>query len=161
MDSMLLIAQLVGTSLITLWLTIGVLDNLRHPSVNETITAEVLSMVRMAEEFPDAFARFSSRAITSRSVQNLAFRLIVLGEACATFLLWVGLVALIGACLGWVAPETARTTALLGATAFTGVWGMFLIVGNYFCYWLCHDGAQNTHYQMTLWGLGTMVLIAI
>ena len=118
-------------------------------------------MARMAEEFPDAFARFSSRAITSRSTQSLAFRLIVLGEACATLLLWIGIVALVGACLSWVTPETARATALLGATAITGVWGMFLIVGNYFCYWLCHDGTQNTHYQMTLWGLGTMVLIAV
>ncbi|MFL2786550.1 MAG: DUF2165 family protein [Paracoccaceae bacterium] len=36
-----------------------------------------------------------------------------------------------------------------------------MIAGNWFCYWFCHEGAQNTHFQMTLWGMATMVLIAI
>ena len=49
--------------------------------------------------------------------------------------------------------------ALFGATAFVAIWSGFLVVGNYFSYWFCHEGAQNTHYQMTLWGLATAILL--
>ena len=67
--------------------------------------------------------------------------------------------ALLGAMAGWVAPETARALALLGATLFTAIWIGFLVAGNYFCYWFCHEWGQNTHYQMTIWGIGTMIFL--
>lgn len=161
MDSTILAAQALGTGLIGAWLTLGVRDNILHPAVNETYTAEVMAMTRMQAEYPDEFTHVAHRAVTNRRVQQWAFRLVVAAELVAALLLWAGVVALLMALAGTGTAVTGRSIAMAGAMLFTAVWAGFLIVGNHFCYWFCHDGAQNTHYQMTLWGLGTMILLAI
>ena len=74
-------------------------------------------------------------------------------------LLWAGVLGLILALAGVAALETGRALAMIGTMAFTAVWAGFLIIGNYFCYWFCHEGAQNTHYQMTLWGMANVILL--
>ena len=91
----------------------------------------------------------------------LAFRAVVAVELLATVLLSLGTFALLFSLLGLVSPQAARAIALTGATVFVAIWSTFLIVGNHFSYWFCHEGAQNTHYQMTLWGIATMVLLAV
>ena len=73
--------------------------------------------------------------------------------------LWVGAISFALAINDQIEADTARMLGLLGALTFTTTWAGFLIVGNWFCYWFCHEGAQNTHYQMTLWGLATMILL--
>ena len=159
-DTALLLAQLVTTVAITAWLTTGLRDNILYPVQNETSTAEVLEMRRLRDEYPAALAPVAHRAVTDRRRQMLAFRAVVAAELIATLLLWFGTLALVMALFGLAMPGTARALALIGAAAFTAVWACFLIVGNHFCYWFGHEGAQNTHFQMTLWGLGTMILLA-
>lgn len=161
METTVLAAQALATGLIGAWLTLGVRDNILHPAVNETYTAEVMAMTRMRAEYPDEFAHVAHRAVTNRTVQKWAFRLVVAAELMAALLLWAGVIALLLAIFGTVSVETGQSVALIGAMLFTAVWAGFLIIGNHFCYWFCHDGAQNTHYQMTLWGVGTMILLAI
>ena len=162
MDSTVLLAvQGFSTALIFAWLAIGFWDNMRYPSVNETYTAQVVQMERMREEFPDEFSLVAHRAISDRGFQRLMFRLVVLAEGLATLLLFLGVIATLMALVGTGTVGTAKTMMLIGAAAFTGVWASFLIVGNYFCYWFGHEGAQNTHYQMTLWGLGTMIFVTL
>ncbi len=158
---MLLIAQICATASIAAWLTLGALDNIRHPQVNETYTAQVMAMTRMAEEYPDEFKLVAHRAVTNRKFQAGMFRLVVIAETIATLVLWAGVLVMIASLLGLSSNETGRVIAMCGSVMFTCVWSGFLIVGNYFCYWFCHEGAQNTHYQMTLWGLGTSILIAM
>ncbi|MEO0380325.1 MAG: DUF2165 domain-containing protein [Pseudomonadota bacterium] len=159
MESTILAAQALSTGLIAAWLTLGVRDNILHPSVNETYTAEVLEMARMKTDYPDEFATVAHRAITDRALQRFAFRLVVWAELLATIVLWIGVVALLMGIAGTGDVTTGRSIALIGAMMFTAVWAGFLIVGNHFCYWFCHEGAQNTHYQMTLWGLGTVIVL--
>ena len=154
-------AQALATSLLASWLTLGVRDNILHPSVNETYTAEVLAMTRMKDAYPEEFGHVAHRAITSRALQRFAFRLIVGAELVATLVLWAGVIGLIMGLAGTGSVETGRAIAMAGAMLFTAIWAGFLIVGNHFCYWFCHEGAQNTHYQMTLWGVGTMILLAL
>ncbi|MEM1076223.1 MAG: DUF2165 domain-containing protein [Pseudomonadota bacterium] len=160
METALLLAQLVATGALAGWLTTGVRDNLLYPTLNETYTAEVLEIARMREEYPDAYREVAHRAITDRRLQMLAFRLVVGSELLATCLLWVGTLALLIALAGSFSVEVARGLAIVGATAFVGVWSAFLIVGNHFCYWFGHEGAQNTHFQLAIWGLGTIILLA-
>ena len=143
------------------WLATGVWDNLRYPANNETYTAQVLSMERMRNDYPDEFATVGHRAITNRKVQRLAFRVVVAGECIAALLLILAMIGLFLSLFGVMLEETARALAILGAAAFTSIWAAFLVVGNYFCYWFCHEGAQNTHYQMTLWGIGTLLFLAL
>lgn len=157
----ILISQLGATLLIAAWLTAGLRDNILYPTQNETFTAQVMTMARIRDEFPEAFAPVAHRAVTDRRLQLLAFRFIVLAEVVVTAVLWLGAAALVLALTGSVTPETARALALFGALGFTGLWGGFLVAGNHFCYWFGHEGAQNTHFQMTLWGMGTMILLAL
>ena len=161
MDQMLIAAQALATGLVASWLTLGVRDNILHPSVNETYTAEVMEMSRMKAEYPEAFAHVAHRAVTNRKFQQAAFRIVVTAELIATLVLWAGVIGLIMALVGTGSADTGRSIALAGTMLFTAVWAGFLIVGNHFCYWFCHEGAQNTHYQMTLWGVGTMILLAL
>ncbi|WP_270732566.1 DUF2165 family protein [Shimia sp. Alg240-R146] len=156
---MLLVAQTVSLLLPTLWLTTGVRDNILHPSVNEVFTAQVLTMERMEEDYPDEYARVAHRAIKNRVWQTGLFRLIVAAEVMTVAVMWVGAVLLALAAIGYTLPSMARDVALIGALMFTGVWSMFTIVGNHFNYWFCHEGAQNTHFQLLLWGLGNMILL--
>jgi len=160
-DTVLLLAQAGATAFIAAWLTLGARDNILYPSLNENYTADVLAMGQMKQQYPEEFAKIAHRAITNRRVQRAAFALVVIVETLASLLLWIGTGALLLALFGITPAETARALALFGALIFTSVWAGFLVIGNHFCYWFCHEGAQNTHYQMTLWGLGTMIFIAL
>lgn len=159
-ETTILIAQTVSVAAIAAWLATGVYDNIRYPQNNELYTAQVMSMERMQEEYPDEYARVAHRAINNRHVQQLAFRTVVAAELAACAMLIAGVVGLVMALAGTASVETGRSIALIGATSFTAVWAGFLVVGNYFCYWFCHEGGQNTHYQMTLWGMANIILLA-
>lgn len=159
LDQIILLAQILTVTGIAAWLSTGVWDNIVHPANNETYTAQVMGMTRMHEMYPDEYARVAHRAINNRTLQRLAFRFVVLAELCSTLMLWIGVGALIGALFGAVDPDIARALALLGAAMFTSIWAGFLVVGNYFCYWFCHEWGQNAHFQMALWGMGTMILL--
>ena len=144
METAILLVQIVATSGLAGWLVLGVRDNILHPAMNETYTAEVLEMRRLRTEYPEAYAQVVHRAVTDRRLQVLAFRAVVIAELVAAVLLCAGTVALVLAMIGVTSSESARALA----------------VGNYFYYWFCHEGAQNTHYQMTLWGIGTAILVS-
>jgi len=157
----LLFAQTVATGGIAAWMFTGVRDNILYPSQNETYTTEVMEMRRIKEGYPEAFAPVAHRPVTDRRAQLWAFRVVVVSEAVACLILVAGTLALVLALLGIVGPDTARGLALIGGALFTCVWMGMLIVGNHFCYWFGHEGAQFTHFQMCLWGLGTMILLAM
>ena len=156
---MILVAQTAGVLFLALWLTTGLYENLFFSSLNSTFTAEVLDMSRMRLDYPEAYEQVAYRRIASPRAQLFLFRLIVGWELLATLALWLGVGFMVAAVLGAAAPDTAKAFGLLGVLLFTATWAGFLIVGNWFCYWFCHEGAQNTHYQMTLWGIGTMILL--
>lgn len=160
MDTMILLAQTVCVCLQALWLTTGVRDNILHPLVNETFTAEVMDMARIRADYPEAYAHVAHRRVENRKLQKLAFRLVVVWEALATLVLWAATLLLTLTLFGLFDSSTAKAVALAGVLMFTVTWAMFLIVGNHFSYWFCHEGAQNTHFQMTLWGTATLVLLA-
>ena len=161
METMLLVAQSATVLFLALWLTTGVLENLYFPKLNSVFTAEVLDMARMREAYPEAYAHVSHRRVSNPRIQIFLFRVIVLWEFLATIALWIGFATILLSLFGVAAPDTGRALALLGALMFTATWAGFLIAGNWFCYWFCHEGAQNTHYQMTLWGMATMIFLAI
>lgn len=156
----LLLCQTVCVTFLALWLTSGAWDNLRYPDVNETFTAEVMEMARLRADYPDAFAMMAHRRVTSRTLQKAAFRLVLMWELLSTFALWGSVIMLAMALLGVHEVEAALDVSMIAVLMFTTTWAMFLIVGNHFCYWFGHEGAQNTHFQMTLWGLATLIFIS-
>lgn len=160
-DVILLIAQTFSVFFLAAWLSTGVFENVVYPDLNRQFTSEVLDFTRMREDYPDAYARVAYRRISSPTKQNWLFRIIVAWEIVAVVALWGATVALVMSVFGLIEHDAARAFGLLGALFFTSTWAGFLIVGNWFCYWFCHEGAQNTHFQMTLWGFVTMILLAI
>ncbi len=118
-------------------------------------------MERMRIEYPDEYATLAYRAITNRRLQKLIFRAVIVAELVAVLALWSGTGALFLTLFGDTAPYTAQLLALFGAIALSAIWAAMLVVGNHFSYWLCHEGAQTTHFHMTLWGLGTMNLLIV
>lgn len=157
----ILLAQSVMMSFITAWLVTGVHENLFLPELNRTFTDQVLAMERLREDYPDVYADVAHRRIVNPDVAKLLFRLIVTWEVIATLVLLASTFALYLALFGFVDSQFARTLGIIGALFFTSIWAGFLVVGNWFCYWFCHGEAQNTHYQMTLWGIATMILLAV
>lgn len=160
-ETAILIAQTASVLFLALWLTTGVFENIFYPVLNSTFTAEVLDMKRMREDYPDAYAMVAHRRITSPKVQAFLFRLVVVWELFAVVALWLAVIAFAMALFGSATVDTARVLGVLATLAFTATWAGFLIIGNWFCYWFCHEGAQNTHFQMTLWGLATLILLVL
>lgn len=161
METALLLCQAGGLALLATWLSVALRDNIRRPEINEQFTREVLSMTRIEREYPAVFAMVSERRLTSARLQRAVFVAIVAAEALVTVLLWAGALALLAAAAGVMDSTAARILGLAGAFAFVAIWAGFTIAGNHFCYWLCHEGAQNTHFQLLLWGMGTLFLIAL
>lgn len=161
LESALLFAQTIATGSLAAWMFTGLRDNLLYPSQNESITAEVLEMRRIQAGFPEAFTPVAHRAVTDRRRQLLAFRVVVAFEGLACLLLSIGTAALGLAILGLVAIDIARALAIIGAAIFMAIWSGMLIVGNHFSYWFGHEGAQLTHFHLNLWGLGTILLLAV
>lgn len=155
------ILALCGANLVFIaaWMTVGTLENLFHPFLNETYTAEVMDMARMREEYPEAYARVAHRRLTNTHLRKGLFMVIVAFELIVMILLWIAAVSVLLAMFGNVAVVTALSFGLIGAGAFSSIWAGFLVVGNYFCYWFGHEGGQNTHFQMLQWGLLSMILL--
>ena len=160
-EPVLLLSQSACVAMIAAWLTLGLRDNLLHPSLNAALVAEVMEMSRMRAAYPAEYAQLAHRAISDPRRQRAAFRLIVALQCVATSVLWAGAGWLLLALVGAANAEAAQAAAMIGALLFTAIWAGFLVAGNHFAYWFCHEGAQHTHYQMLLWGLGTMIVLAI
>jgi predicted small integral membrane protein len=161
LPTMLLVAQTCLTGYLALWLSFGVRDNLVHPAMNGTFTAQVLALERMRAAYPDDYRAIEHRRITTAWVQRLLFRFIVTCEVLVCLLLWGATVWMGLAVIGRADPVEARTAALAASLGFTSIWSGFLIAGNHFAYWYCHEWAQNTHFQLALMGIGAILLLAI
>ncbi|MFN3646729.1 MAG: DUF2165 family protein [Gemmobacter sp.] len=159
METILPLVQAGVLALMAAWLTLGLRDNLVHPDLNETFTAEVLSLARMKRDYAAIAAMVAHRAIDDRRTQRRLFRLIVAAEALVVLALWVAVATLCAHLAGLLPHAPAQAVGLLAAFGFTALWGAFLVAGNHFCYWFCHDAAQNTHFQLALWGMGAMLLL--
>lgn len=161
METMLLIAQTAVTACLCGWIAVGAYDNWRHPALNREAVAAVLRLDMLARDYPEVFDRLRHRRIDSEAVIGGIFRAVVLWETFAALLLLIGAGALALALLGAVDVEAARVLAMTGALAFTLTWAGFLVCGDWFAYWFCHQWAQASHFFLALWGVGAMILLAL
>ena len=161
METMIFVAQTCLVGFLAAWLTTGVRDNLLYPATNGVVIAAVLRLERLEALYPEDFELIAHRRIESRRLQRVIFALIVFCESVACLALWGAVVLMIGAMFGLAEAELAKAVALASALGFTSIWAGFLIAGNHFAYWMCHEWAQATHYKMLLWGLGTMIFLVV
>lgn len=162
LETVLIIVAGVNLAFMAAWLTIGALENVFHPFLNETYTAQVMDMERMREDYPEAYVHVAYRRLTNPVLMKWLFVFIVMCEVAAAVALWGAVAALAMALSGAVSVTTALVLGLCSTTLFSSVWAGFLVAGNYFCYWFGHEGGQNTHFQMLIWGLlNTALLVGI
>jgi predicted small integral membrane protein len=158
METVILAGQAAMVGLLAGWIALGAVENIRAPSVNRVFVGEVMAMTRL-RQVPDVWRAVSGNRVENPAIHRAAFALIVVVEVIVAVLLGIGTVALALAALGWAAPETARIWAAIGVIGWTGIWGCFLLGGNWFHYWIGSEWAQNTHFLMTIWGVATFIAL--
>lgn len=160
MQTTILIGQLLLVALITGWLLIGVIENIRTPSLNGDLVAKVLSMQGMYDEMPEIHEVLKGNALESPAWHQRIYWLIVGVELIVSAILVVACLLLVGALFGLQSPQSAKLVAIWGTLGFTAIWGAFLVGGQWFHYWCAHKDAQVTHYIMTIWGAVTFIALA-
>lgn len=153
------LVQSVVVALPAAWLTLGALDNILHPQINRDDVARVLALEAL-REWPDVRERVGYRAITNGRTVRRLFILIVIAECAVSILLWIGAVCLGLAFFGLADHDRARDLAMIGALGFTGIWASFLTGGQWFYYWYDSFG-RSIHLKATLWGLATLIILAL
>ncbi len=109
----------VSVAFMATWLTIGGFENVFHPFLNETYTAEVMDMAHMHEDYPEAYQFVAYRRLTNVRLRRFLFRIIAGWEVSAAVVLWIGAIALAMAASGALAPDTALALGLAGTMMFT------------------------------------------
>ncbi|MCY4181253.1 MAG: DUF2165 family protein [Litoreibacter sp.] len=159
METLFLLVDAAMVAGLAVWMTIAVADNWRYPKLNEEAVAMVVRFDLMEEQYPDDFAQLAHRKIDDPRIINLLFRAMRLAETCAAMLLTFGTLTLLGAAAGTVSPQLAQAVAVAGSAFFVCIWAGFVIGGNYFAYWYCHQWAQSNHFMVMYWGLFVLVVL--
>ena len=154
-----LLVQCVLVALLAGWLVVGAWENIRAPEVNRALVRDVFSMTTMAAEAPEVYEQVKANRMTSRPLQDTLFRLVVLFETAVAAGLVAGTILLALAVVGLAPAGLATGVAVLATLGFTLIWGLFLVGGNWFHYWVTHKQTQHTHYFMTFWGILTLIVL--
>lgn len=156
MELLELVAQCVLVALLAGWLVIGAYENIRAPEVNLALVRDVFSMEAIAQEMPGVYDMVKRNRVVSDQLHKTLFLLIVGFETLVAvgLLLGTGLLGL--AVLGVVNAGYAQVFAGWAVLGFIMIWGLFLVGGNWFHYWVSHKQTQHTHYFMTIWGMITL-----
>ena len=157
---LLLIDALMVAGLGT-WMAVAVYDNWRHAALNRRAVAMVMSFESMERDYPEDFAIVAHRKITSPRLITLAFQTIRWTETLAALILLGSALLLACAALGLVATQTATLAALLSTAFFSLIWAGFIIGGNYFHYYYCHQWGQSNHFMFMYWGLFVLVILLL
>ncbi|MEM8630262.1 MAG: DUF2165 family protein [Pseudomonadota bacterium] len=160
-ETIFLLAQTGLTAALAAWMFTGARDNILYPAMNENIVRMLMQFDLIAEEYPEDFAKVAHRRVENPRLIRIAFIGIVISETIATLVLAVGTIALLGALFGTTEPDTAQAIALLGAFLFTMNWAGFLVGGNHYAIWYCHQGSQHTHFALVIWGTLSMIFLAL
>lgn len=159
MEVLLLLVDAALVAGLAAWMIVAVADNWRHPKLNEDAVAMVVRFDVMASEFPDEFAVLAHRRIDDPKLIGTLFRAMRLAETLAAVTLSLATLLLIGAAFGAVATPVAQVVSVASAAFFACIWAGFVIGGNYFAYWYCHQWAQSNHFMVMFWGLFVLLIL--
>ncbi|MEM9247912.1 MAG: DUF2165 family protein [Pseudomonadota bacterium] len=161
MGAVLLLVEAVLVASLGIWMAVAVYDNWRHPRLNREAVATVMRLDLMARDFPDDYAFVSHRRVDSNRLIDVAFHTIRWAETVAAMILGVSSALLIVAAFGWAPATLANGLAVLATTYFCAIWAGFIIGGNYFHYYFCHQWGQSNHFMFMYWGLFVLVILII
>ena len=153
MDALFLLLDAALVGALGLWMVVAVADNWLNPVLNRDAVKMVVTFELMALEYPEHYQQVAHRKITRETTISLLFQSMRAAETVAAAVLICGAGALALAALGAVSAEIATMLALIGTVFFSLVWAGFIIGGNYFAYWYCHQWGQMNHFSLLFWGL--------
>ena len=160
-DGVVLLVEAALVAGLGVWMAVAVYDNWAHARLNREAVAMVMRFDLMERDYPDDFAIVAHRKVTSERLISAAFETIRLAETLAALGLLASAALLLGAALGLAAAATATTWALLSTTFFSLIWAGFIIGGNYFHYYFCHQWGQSNHFMFMYWGLFDLAILLI
>ena len=161
MGTLLLFVEAALVAGLGTWMAVAVYDNWRHAQINRDAVAMVVRFDLMERDYPDDFRVVAHRKITDARLIEIFFQTIRLAETVAAAILLVASALLVGAALGLFAADLATMLALVGTTFFCLIWAGFIIGGNYFHYYFCHQWGQSNHFMFMYWGLFVLVILVI
>ena len=161
MEQVLLLVEAALVAGLGTWMAVAVADNWRHPRLNEEAVGTVVRLDLMARDYPEDFALIAHRRIDAPRTIRRLFQAIRLAETAAAAMLFGSVLLLVLAAGGIVPAASATAAAIVSAAFFTLIWAGFLIGGNYFAYWYCHQWAQSNHFMLLYWGFFVLIVLMI
>lgn len=161
MDAILYLVEAALVAGLGVWMSVAVADNWLHPKMNEEAVAMVVRFDLMAKAYPADFRMVAHRQITSPGIISLLFKSVRLAETLAAISLLLSAGLLVLAAAGVIDGLVATAAAVLSAAFFTTIWAGFVIGGNYFAYWYCHQWAQSNHFMLMYWGFFVLVVLLV
>ena len=143
------------------WMTLAVLNNVRHAEHNRASVVAVMQMTWLAEDMPESYAAFQHRRCLSDAFPHAAFRVVVTVECCAAFALWVASITALLVAFGMAAAPIAAPIVVLGTLAFCVPWASFLIGVEWFVYFATPRSPQYTHFFLLVWGILTLIAVSL
>ena len=147
------LSKIAIVAVIALFFTLVTFSNITDYGTNWLLVQHVLSMDTI---FPDSTLRW--RAITSESLQTIAFWMIIAWEALTAIVLWVGVARLLAALKG-LRFAAAKPTAVVGLAMGLLLYaaGFLVVGGEWFAMW--QSEAWNV--QQTAFGFFTMIGVVL
>ncbi len=161
MDTILLLVEAALVAALGTWMAVAVYDNWRHAKLNREAVAMVMRFDIMEREYPDDYQIVAHRKVTNEATITFLFQVIRLAETLAAVLLFGAAFGLLGAAFGTFTAEAATVFAILACAFFTLIWAGFIIGGNYFHYYYCHQWGQSNHFMFMYWGFFVMLVLML
>ncbi len=161
MAAVFLLVEAVLVAGLGIWMAVAVYDNWRHPRLNREAVATVMRLDLMARDFPEDYAFVSHRRVVNNRIIDVAFYAIRWAETFAAAILGLASALLMGAAFGWIPLAFAQALAVLATTYFCAIWAGFIIGGNYFHYYFCHQWGQSNHFMFMYWGMFVLVILIV
>jgi predicted small integral membrane protein len=144
-----------------IWMTLAVYDNWRHPDLNRQAVRMVMQFDVMERDYPDDYAIIAHRRVNDLRLINIVFQMIRITETTAALALLSGSGLLFLSAADLINADIAGIVAIVGVTFFSMIWAGFIIGGNYFHYYYCHQWGQSNHFMFMYWGLFVLVVLLI
>ncbi|MEM7722073.1 MAG: DUF2165 family protein [Pseudomonadota bacterium] len=161
METVLLLVEAALVAALGVWMAVAVYDNWRHAQLNREAVAMVMRFDIMERDYPEDYKIVAHRKVTSEAVITMMFNIIRVAETLAALVLLGAACGLLGAALGAFSVETATIFAIVGTAYFSLIWAGFIIGGNYFHYYYCHQWGQSNHFMFMYWGFFVMLVLML
>ncbi|MEM1232720.1 MAG: DUF2165 family protein [Pseudomonadota bacterium] len=159
MESVFGLIDAAAVATLAVWAIVAVGDNWRFPKMNRDAVATVVRMDLLEADFPDDFAQVAHRRVADPKRIDFLFELIRMAETVSAVTLCLSVLVLFFSAFGAADADFAQGLALLSVMGFAAIWAAFIIGGNWFAYWYCHQWAQSNHFMLLSWSFLVVIIL--